>query len=130
MREFLVDAGPFGPEVSENEEYDIYLFWPSLRLQESPNSGNEHSIYGPVLPSFDYDDRFDGSGSLFSSPLFFPYSSGFQFPDVAQSESGLRVNTELERAPASDYSNMVKMGILLSGARSGAQRAAWQAHSM
>ena len=71
-----------------DDEYDVYLFWPSLRRTECAFSTNEHSIYGvcslfypyvawgwpsrfsqrvvcqPVAPSFDYDDYFDGLSYL------------------------------------------------------------------
>ena len=70
--------------LEEDEEYDVYLFWPSRRRQESAFATNESSIYGvrldivsssterthvcdiyqPVAPSFGYDDYFDGLSSL------------------------------------------------------------------
>ena len=78
------------PTAVDNDEYDVYLFWPSLRRSESAFAVNEHSIYGvcprlclyayamqgaqsgishyvvcqPVAPSFGYDDYFDGLSYL------------------------------------------------------------------
>ena len=81
MQEVVQDRFVPSELFVDDGDYELYLFWPSLRLQESPNSGNEHSIYGvrltvssgrcnaysrlsqqPVLPSFDFDDYWDGLG--------------------------------------------------------------------
>ena len=43
MREVSSDE----PSSTEgDDEYDVYLFWPSLRRTESAFAANEHSIYG------------------------------------------------------------------------------------
>ena len=129
----------------DDGDYEVYLFWPSLRLQESPNSGNEHSIYGvrltvsfgrcnaysllsqqPVLPSFDFDDFWDGLGSppavrlaflsarheidnVTQLPLSFSETTNYRFPN------GKRMISEPERGPVqTGYSQLVKMGLLFS----------------
>lgn len=93
----------------DDGDYEVYLFWPSLRLQESPNSGNEHSIYGPVLPSFDFDDYWDRLGSPPALPLSFSETTNYRFPN------GKRMISEPERGPVqTGYSQLVKMGLLFS----------------
>ncbi|THH12739.1 hypothetical protein EW146_g7411 [Bondarzewia mesenterica] len=96
--------------IEDEEDYDVYLFWPSLRLQERADPGNEHSIYGPVLPSFDFEDYYDGLESPPMSPLSLSECSGFRFPNVAQRES------KADSTPQSTagYSKLVKMSLLFS----------------
>ncbi|THH15970.1 hypothetical protein EW146_g4598 [Bondarzewia mesenterica] len=95
------------PELSSDDDYDVYLFYPSHRLQESTFSGNEYAIYGPVLPSFDYDDYNGDVESLPSSPLSFsPPSSDFRFPNAAQNGAQ---NADPEARPLANYSKLVKM---------------------
>ncbi|ETW85791.1 hypothetical protein HETIRDRAFT_414773 [Heterobasidion irregulare TC 32-1] len=128
MQEVVQDR-PVPSELNVDDgDYEVYLFWPSLRLQESPNSGNEHSIYGvrlgvpfgrsntysrssqqPVLPSFDFDDYWDGLASPPALPLSFSETTNYRFPN------GKRMISEPEREPVqTGYSQLVKMGLLFS----------------
>lgn len=98
--------------LEEDEEYDVYLFWPSRRRQESAFATNESSIYGPVAPSFGYDDYFDGLSSLPSSPLSFTEPSDFRFPNVADNRQP-ETQPEIQPTPlpTTRYSKLVTMGL-------------------
>lgn len=52
MREVLLNE-PHAIEVDDGE-YEVYLFWPSLRRSESAFAANEHSIYGVCLRLYLY----------------------------------------------------------------------------
>ncbi|THH16673.1 hypothetical protein EW146_g4020 [Bondarzewia mesenterica] len=112
MIEFSPHERLLVPEMDENDDYDVYLFWPSLRLRESAYAGNEHGIYGPVVPSFGYDDYDVDLEYLPSSPLSFslPGSHDFRFPNAAQCQPG----TDINPTPTTGYSKLVKMGLLFS----------------
>lgn len=124
MREVLLNE-PHAIEVDDGE-YEVYLFWPSLRRSESAFAANEHSIYGPVAPSFGYDDYYDGLSHLPPSPLSFAGPSDFRFPNVtdggqleaqpnaqiqAQSEYEPPSQSQSEPQPAIGYSKLFKMGL-------------------
>ncbi|KAI0257587.1 hypothetical protein BJV78DRAFT_1278087 [Lactifluus subvellereus] len=115
---------------ARDEDYDTYLFWPSLNSgKESfkkPFVATHHRHLSPLFDSVDY---YAGWDTAPSSPLSLAPPSDFRFPsplgDHALDNSSPRVrgNSVQERDPLPTYSNMFRMGLFLTRAARHVDRA-------
>ncbi|TFY76702.1 hypothetical protein EWM64_g7310 [Hericium alpestre] len=86
----------------DEDDYDVYLFWPSLILQEPLTPDSPSQLYGPVMPSFALDDIETDLRTLASVSTV--------------SNTSIECRTPVESQPASvpGYSKIFKMGFMLS----------------
>jgi len=120
-----------GPKPTEDEEYDVYLFWPSLSSRDvssGPGDTPSSPLYGPVSlhsESTEYD--YSGLSSGPPSPITFAPTGPtleFQSPmaldfDTAPSDSpeaGAEVEPPKEQKTSvpAKYSPIFQLGLFLS----------------
>jgi len=143
MREFEQEELPFGMASqtlerveSEDEEYDVYLFWPSAQRRDqrelgSPTPSSTSSpadvlhpdlhFYGPISPSLSPEslklDQLDELSDLQSFPVTPVLASGaseFRFPAYTSSGSAENVNAREDEAPRTSYSKVIELGLFFS----------------
>ncbi|KAH9982436.1 hypothetical protein BGW80DRAFT_1453324 [Lactifluus volemus] len=117
---------PFSLEARD-EDYDTYLFWPSL------NSKQEHfkkplvaTHHRPLTPIFDSVDYYAGWDTAPSSPLSLSPPSDFRFPSPLSDHTldvGLPSVRVQEKDPFPRYSSMFRMGLFLTQAARHVDRA-------
>jgi len=124
------EISPFELET-QDEDYDIYLFWPSLNSGtatfEKPSVATHQRHLSPL---FDPVDSYAGWDTAPSSPLSFAPPSDFRFhapleDDYAIDSEASKVqgNGVREKDPLPRYSSMFKMGLLLTRAAQHVDRA-------
>ncbi|TFY81762.1 hypothetical protein EWM64_g2246 [Hericium alpestre] len=107
MREYLPHEErimPFGyGSVDDNDdEYDVYLFWPSLRTQEPSAPDSVFQLYGPVLSSFAVEDITTDLETLASCST------------ASETSLDSRALEETQSPVLPGYSKMFTMGFILS----------------
>ncbi|KAI0064612.1 hypothetical protein BV25DRAFT_1823015 [Artomyces pyxidatus] len=102
------------PDEDWEDDYDVYLFWPSLNAEESP-AKLVFPMYGPISPdaSDEEGDPYGALEHLPQSPLSSASTSNFRFPDPSTGEGEQKADT----LPVPQYSKVVKMGLFLSATR-------------
>ncbi|KAI0305611.1 hypothetical protein B0F90DRAFT_1666463 [Multifurca ochricompacta] len=112
------------PAQGQEDDYDIYLFWPSLSNRdvssEGPPSSSSSPLYGPVSlysESTDYYHPELDSGP--PSPLTFAPAPDFRFPSPVQmpldfGTAPVNEPQALEGGSPPRYSTIFKMGLFFS----------------
>jgi len=115
---------PAKPPQSQEDDYDIYLFWPSLSNRDvSSEEPPSSPLYGPVslYSESTTDYSYPGPNSGPPSPLTFGPVPDFRFPspvelldlgDVSSSEPQPQAPKEESSPPK--YSSIFKMGLFFS----------------
>jgi len=115
---------PAKPPQSQEDDYDIYLFWPSLSNRDvSSEEPPSSPLYGPVslYSESTTDYSYPGPNSGPPSPLTFGPVPDFRFPspvelldlgDVSSSEP--QPQAPKEESSPSKYSSIFKMGLFFS----------------
>ncbi|KAH9985416.1 hypothetical protein BJV74DRAFT_575526 [Russula compacta] len=117
----LTNNGTFPLSLeARDEDYDTYLFWPSLSNGvESSKESFEVTHQRPVPPLSDHDDYCPGWDTAPSSPLSLASPSDFRFPPPGEDpilNNGLpeiQSNSIQEKDSLPRYSSMFRMGLLL-----------------
>jgi len=124
------EVSPFELEA-QDEDYDIYLFWPSLNSGmatfERPFVATQQRHLSPLI---DPVDSYAGWDTDSSSPLSLAPPSDFRFRAPLGDDSA--IDTEASKVQGKDvqeedplprYSSMFKMGLLLTRAAQHVDRA-------
>ncbi|TFY70410.1 hypothetical protein EVG20_g2600 [Dentipellis fragilis] len=109
MHEYLPNEHAFPSALwpdDVDDDYEVYLFWPSLRVQEPSSLDSVYQLHGPVLPAFVFDYERDDEWRSLDSFVSSPASSTTSIADVHTA------------VPISDggigYSKIFNMGFALS----------------
>ncbi|KAI0002056.1 hypothetical protein BJV77DRAFT_32839 [Russula vinacea] len=122
---------PFSLEARD-EDYDVYLFWPSLSSgMESSETSFVATQHSPMPPLFDRIDYYSGWDTVPSSPLPLTSPSDFRFPTPCEDQAidngslvvEVQANGVQERVFPQGYSNMFRMGLLFMQAARHVDRA-------
>jgi len=138
MREFEPDELPSGMatralERVEEEEYDVYLFWPSAQTLDRPErdshtptstpfSSEPHTepppnaTIPPSLESLNLDglENFQDLRSLPVTPVLASGASDFRFPECTPPGNAENIDESGQKATCSSYSNIMELGLFFS----------------